>query len=65
MINDLPPLIIYNNDKKLYYECLEKFDREETVASMNEFIKYEIEKTWEETLKKQELKTEKNRFVDF
>ena len=47
MINDLPPIIIYNEDKKYYYAALEKFDTEEDISSMVEFFKYEMEKTWE------------------
>lgn len=52
MINDLPPIIIYNEDKKYYYAALEKFDIEEDIGSMVEFFKYEMEKTWEKTLDK-------------
>ena len=52
MINDLPPIIIYNEDKKYYYAALEKFDTEEDISSMVDFFKYEMEKTWEKTLDK-------------
>ena len=52
MINDLPPIIIYNEDKKYYYAALEKFDTEEDISSMVEFFKYEMEETWEKTLDK-------------
>lgn len=50
IINNLPPVIIYNEDKKYYYATLEKFDEEEDLNSMIEFIKYEMEKAWENTL---------------
>lgn len=50
MINYLPPIIIYNEDKKYYYAALEKFDEEQDLSSMVEFFKYEMEKTWEVTL---------------
>lgn len=50
MINNLPPVIIYKEDKKYYYAALEKFDEEEDLNPMIEFIKYEMEKTWENTL---------------
>lgn len=46
MIRDHPPLIVYDEDKKLYYECLEKYDEEETIGPLTEFLKYETEKTW-------------------
>ncbi len=44
MINNLPLIIIYNEDKKYYYEALEKIDIQEDISSMVEFFKYEIEK---------------------
>ena len=50
MTHDLPPIIIYNEDKKYYYAALEKFDEEQDLSSMVEFFKYEMEKTWEVTL---------------
>ena len=46
MTHDLPPIIIYNEDKKYYYAALEKFDEEQDLSSMVELFKYEIEKTW-------------------
>ncbi len=52
MINNLPPIIIYNEDKKYYYEALEKFDLEKDISLMVEFFKYEMEKTWEKTIDK-------------
>ena len=52
MINNIPPLIIYDEDKKYYYAALEKYDKEDDIKSMIEFFKYEMEKTWEKTLEK-------------
>lgn len=52
MINNLPPLIVYDEDKKYYYAALEKFDKEDDIKSMYEFLKYEMEKTWQKTLDK-------------
>lgn len=52
MINNMPPLIVYDEDKKYYYAALEKYDKEDDIKSMIEFFKYEMEKTWEKTLKK-------------
>ena len=45
-----PPLIIYNEDKRMYYECLQKYDKTEDINSLYEFLKYETEKTWEKAL---------------
>ena len=52
MVNDLPPIIIYDEDKKYYYESLEKFDTKGETDSMVEFFKYEMEKTWQKTLER-------------
>lgn len=52
MINNMPPLIVYDEDKKYYYAALEKYDKEDNIKSMIEFFKYEMEKTWEKTLEK-------------
>ena len=54
MTHNYPPLIVYDQYKKLYYECLEKYDAEETIAPLTEFLKYETEKTWEKTLERGE-----------
>ena len=52
MVNDLPPIIIYDEDKKYYYESLEKFDTKGEMDSMVKFFKYEMEKTWQKTLER-------------
>ena len=52
MINNVPPLIVYDEDKKYYYAALEKYDKEDDIKSMIEFFKYEMEKTWKKTLDK-------------
>lgn len=50
MTHDHPPLIIYDEDKFLYYECLQKYDETEDIDPLHEFLVYESEKTWEKTL---------------
>lgn len=52
MIHNLPPIIIYDEDKKYYYEALEKFDRDEDLNPTVEFLKYGMEKTWMKKLDK-------------
>jgi Fic family protein len=46
MLRDHPPLIVYDEDKILYYECLQKYDETEEINPLFEFLKYETEKTW-------------------
>jgi len=50
MMNNHPPLILYDEDKQMYYECLQKYDENEDLNSLHEFLRYETEKTWEKTL---------------
>ncbi len=50
MIQGHPPLIIYNEDKRVYFECLQKYDETEELNPLYEFLKYETEKTWERAL---------------
>ncbi len=45
-----PPLIIYNEDKNIYYECLQKYDEAEELNPLYEFLVYETEKTWKKAL---------------
>lgn len=50
MIHGHPPLIIYEENKNLYYEALQKYDEAEEIAALKEFFKYQIECTWEKQL---------------
>ncbi len=47
MINNHPPLIIYDEAKRFYYEALERYEKMVESDSLYEFFKYQIEKTWE------------------
>ena len=48
-----PPMIIFNEDKKEYFNALRSWDAQQSISEMTEFIKQEIVKTWS----KQVLKT--------
>jgi Fic family protein len=50
MIHNHPPLIVYDEDKRMYFECLRKYDETEELDSLYEFLKYESEKTWGKAL---------------
>lgn len=56
LTNNHPPLIVYDEDKSLYYEALEKYDTEENLKPLYEFLRYETEKTWAATLSTNNLK---------
>lgn len=50
MTHSHPPLIVYDEDKWIYYECLQKYDEAEELNPLCEFLKNETEKTWEKAL---------------
>lgn len=66
MIHDHPPLIIYDEDKGFYYESLRKYDEEENLDSLHEFLRYETEKTWARALELQNgVKKERRGLTNF
>lgn len=50
MTHEHPPIVIYDEEKAIYYECLEKYDTEETLAPLCRFLQYETERTWQTQL---------------
>ncbi len=66
MTHNHPPLIVYDEDKRMYYECLQKYDEAEELNSLYEFLKNETEKTWEKALALADgLKPERKGLSDF
>ena len=51
MIKDLPPLIIYDEDRNIYYEALWVYDEQEEVEAMWTFIEFSLIKTWKKRWK--------------
>ena len=50
MVNNHPPLIVYNEYKRFYYESLQKYDEDEELSASYEFLKFQVEKTWEKAI---------------
>lgn len=46
MINDYPPLVIYEEDRKAYYDALRIYDEEEDLLPLTAFLEAETVKTW-------------------
>jgi Fic family protein len=55
MINDTPPLIIYDEDKSGYYAALENYDANEEIVPLYEFLKQLTVKTWHKTIELKHL----------
>lgn len=50
MIHDHPPLIVFDEDKEIYYKGLQEYDASEILDNLHQFFKYETEKTWRKPL---------------
>ena len=50
MINNYPPTIIYEEDKKDYYEALRLYDENEELKPLAEFLEAQTIKTWSRSL---------------
>lgn len=66
MTQDHPPLIVYDEEKRMYYECLQMYDEAEELNPLYEFFKYETERTWEKVLALADgMKLERKGLSDF
>ena len=50
MGRDHPPLIIHDEDKAAYYAALEAYDKSEEITLMHDFLRLQVERTWEKSL---------------
>lgn len=58
IIHNIKPLIIYEEDRNIYYECLEKFDVDNDIEPLKKFIEYQQKKTWsKKEYKKKSMKS--------
>ncbi|WP_026510590.1 Fic family protein [Butyrivibrio sp. LC3010] len=46
MVNNLPPIIIFDEDKETYYMALEVFDHTDKIEGFVKFLKEQAVKTW-------------------
>ena len=50
MVNDYPPMIIYEEDKNEYYLALQAYDEAEDLDALTDFFKKQTVKTWERSM---------------
>lgn len=50
MTNDHPPAIVFDEDKRSYYEALQQYDEEETIEPLCAFLEAQTVKTWAYTM---------------
>ena len=59
MTHDHPPLIVYDEDKRDYYEALEQYDRSEDYQAMYGLLQKETVRTWEKALERGQKRKER------
>ena len=66
MTHSEPPLIVYDEDKRLYYAALEKYDIEESIDDLYQFFKDQTYKTWEKAVERinSEMKQTRKKLKD-
>ena len=65
MINDYPPMIIYEEDKKAYYEALQQYDEQESLDALVRFLEAQTVKTWARVMKLSPNDTPKHQGIEF
>ncbi len=56
VLNNHPPIIIHEEDRKAYYDALEAWDSSQTLEPMFAFLKEQTAKTWEKQILRAEKK---------
>lgn len=65
MINNYPPLVIYEEDRKDYYEALRIYDEEEDLQPLAAFLEAETVKTWSRYLTNDAMPPSRKGLADF
>lgn len=55
MVNGLPPTVLFDEDKKLYYEALAVFDHSDRLDGFAAFVKEQTVKTWTRRKRNREM----------
>lgn len=64
LIHNHPPITIHEEDRKDYYNALEKFDEELELNSLIDFLKLQLVKTWEKQLDKSKADSLLSDFIE-
>ena len=60
MTHGHPPVVIHDEDKTAYYAALERYDVGEEIQPMADFLRGQLERTWEKTLAREKKRGELN-----
>lgn len=58
MTHNHPPVIIHEEDKGAYYDALMRYDKDEEMQPMYDFLKEQTVKTWEKTYQREQKRKE-------
>ena len=50
MINDYPPIIVYEEDRRAYYDALQGYDEQENLPLLVQFLEAQTVKTWSRSM---------------
>jgi Fic family protein len=53
MLNNHPPVIVHNENKREYYNALSRYDEAEELEPMRLFLERQTERTWEKALERE------------
>jgi len=59
MTHGHPPVVIHDEDKAAYYDALAAYDNTEDIEPMAAFLKWQVERTWEKTLEREQRRKDK------
>jgi Fic family protein len=65
MINDYPPMIIYEEDKREYYSALQQYDEQEALAPLVSFFEAQTVKTWDRVMRLSQKEAPQRKGLDF
>ncbi len=65
MINDYPPMIIYEEDRRAYYDALQAYDEQEDLALLTEFFEEQTVKTWTRSMELSDSDAPKRKGLGF
>lgn len=65
MINDCPPMIIYEEDRRTYYEALQAYDEREDLDLLTRFFEEQTVKTWARSMELNDSYAPQHKGLDF
>ncbi len=65
MINDYPPTVIYEEDRRAYYDALQDYDEREELDALVRFLEEETVKTWARAAEGSKIGTSRKRLNSF